>query len=858
MYSWLDDAHYFDGDIVTSNRRSAKLIREIYGAREIANGRKTWSTPSVLFIGDWLQKLVTDCSSADFRHTKISAQASAVLWEQCYAKKSGDEIPAFFSIIKQCVHTWKRINEWRLPLEEVGANSNGVEQRQFVAAAIEYSNALQENDWMDDATIAGHVVNLIESGITRVPKRATFLGFDRFTPIEQYLISCLKAAGCEVHVLEADSAVGSLDVKSFPDSDAELRAAGAWARRCLSENPAMKLAIISPDLESSSVRVSRMLLEGIAPGRQIAGTSHDSAVDVSFGQPLSTYPAIGIALLLLRWVTDNLSSREVSILLRSRNIRPGPIGGRCRMELQLRQLPDRFWAVSSLLGSLDAEFAGEDAQLWAQSMNCIVNAQDRFQGRKPLSAWALDIDWLLGEVGWQVATAPNSSEFQLLNRWREALNELAQLEIVMPQVEFRTAVSRLMRLAADTIYQPQLDGVILPALGKLEAAGMEFDKIWLVGVDASRWPGSGNPLQFISKRLQRDYDMPDATAIHTLEYARCVLQRIVASADEVVFSWARADDGIEQSLSPLVETDGETTQLQSADPGYFACQLLDSSDLSSFPDNVVPALSDNEALSGGAYTIQRQATDQFSGFAFGRLGVNELPRFQIGISPSMRGSALHKILSILYDGLPSQSEIADWDDDMLLGKIEIGLTKSYFRLERYADETLKRVLYLERDRSRKLVQDFVAQELLRAPFRVAMLEQPLQLNHGNAQLDLRLDRVDYVGENEMLVIDYKTGAEKSLLDGNGELKELQLLIYAMALQGSVAGLAIFNLDSRVISIKKTADDDRWPTQYAAWKEQVRDVIDELVDGEAEVNLSLNVEQGRVLNVLSRFQELRLG
>jgi hypothetical protein len=63
--------------------------------------------------------------------------------------------------------------------------------------------------------------------------------------------------------------------------------------------------------------------------------------------------------MLLRWVHDGLSSREISMLLRSRSIIGGPVAGRCRFEQQLRRLPDRQWMPADLAGVLQG--AGPDA-----------------------------------------------------------------------------------------------------------------------------------------------------------------------------------------------------------------------------------------------------------------------------------------------------------------------------------------------------------------------------------------------------------------------------------------------------------------------------------------------------------------
>ena len=62
------------------------------------------------------------------------------------------------------------------------------------------------------------------------------------------------------------------------------------------------------------------------------------------------------------------------------------------------------------------------------------------ENRRSLSTWAPAIERLLTTIGWPGAQVPTSQEFQLLNRWRELLNQLTSLDVVSRPVSLKTAV----------------------------------------------------------------------------------------------------------------------------------------------------------------------------------------------------------------------------------------------------------------------------------------------------------------------------------------------------------------------------------------------------------------------------------
>ena len=360
--------------------------------------------------------------------------------------------------------------------------------------------------------------------------------------------------------------------------------------------------------------------------------------------------------------------------------------------------------------------------------------------------------------------------------------------------------------------------------------------------------------------------MPDSTPDDTLEYSRRVLNRLASSAGRVRLSWPQSSEESENSASPLVRGYDGVTANQAADPGWHARDLIDSHHIEIPAADPVPAVRRDELVAGGATTVQRQATDPFSAFAYGRLRVSEMDTVATGLSPSQRGSLVHNALHSLLAEAPSQDQIRAWADPNAGERIEIAVDSSLTKYLWHADAVLRRILELERNRLCKLLEKFIEAELKRTAFSVDRVEHDLAYQQFGVRLNLRIDRIDRLPDKSMLIADYKTGQPKNLLRRDGAPRELQLVVYACALDERIGGLLLINIDSRTILYKGTGASGEWdakgagiwPQRLAAWKAGVDAAMQQIAEGDARINLDLPSDQTRPLNILSRFEERRRG
>ena len=349
--------------------------------------------------------------------------------------------------------------------------------------------------------------------------------------------------------------------------------------------------------------------------------------------------------------------------------------------------------------------------------------------------------------------------------------------------------------------------------------------------------------------------MPGAVPAQTLEYAQRMLGRFCAAAPDVVCSYPRMQDDADQTPTELLAPLGVSTNDAAADPGWHAALLAGGSELVPVYDPAPPVGKD-ERLVGGAGTIQRQLTDPIAAFIGGRLGARALDEQATGLPALLRGNLIHDALYRLYLDKPARRDIAAWDDvDRRVGD---AIEFAFARHERHADAVLLRLLAMERQRVAALLREFMRVDIERGDFGVDSVERTVQFSESGVRLELRIDRIDRLPDGGVAIIDYKTGAEKTFLNRDGEPKEYQLVAYALALDEPVAWLALANVDSRVVGFHGAgaADHEDWAELLAQWSDTVREACAGIARGDVRLNLRQSVEEARPLNPLSRFTELR--
>jgi probable DNA repair protein len=290
--------------------------------------------------------------------------------------------------------------------------------------------------------------------------------------------------------------------------------------------------------------------------------------------------------------------------------------------------------------------------------------------------------------------------------------------------------------------------------------------------------------------IQRRLGMPCASAEDCVAEARAIIGRWHARASQLVLSWPRSENDTEADGTPLVPAEAEPLQ-QPATRAMREQLMFAAATLEPLPDDAVPPHPGGAAY-GGARVLELQSHCPFRAFAELRLRADPLEELQTGIDRRQRGVVLHRALQRFWAELGSQQALLRLDAEECDRRVLNAIDQSISEVLPAASG--QRSIALERDWQRRAIGQLLAVERARPAFTVLETERTLHGRIGGLDLRLRVDRVDRIG-GERIVIDYKSGVVSKTQWRGARMEAPQLPLYAVLHPERPAGIAIAELDS---------------------------------------------------------------
>jgi probable DNA repair protein len=506
---------------------------------------------------------------------------------------------------------------------------------------------------------------------------------------------------------------------------------------------------------------------------------------VSKGPALRERPIVHAALLLLELAAGEVEIERMGMILRSPYWR-GADEDRSR----------RAWldAVLRKEGRSPVSIASVRAHtnLWSG----LEKEIRELPAEQPPSQWSKSFARLLKQVGWPGDRTLTSKESQAMEAWNKLLSDFATLDAVMVRVGLNEALSRLERLAANTEFEVEDEGAPVQVLGFLEASGLRYDHLWVLGLHDEAMPPQARANPFLPLGMQRDRGLPHSSALRELEYNRKLLARLQASAAEVVFSYPQWEGDQPRSPSPLIEV----RRASVPEPlGARWIDLIRASAMSEVvEDRVGPALPDGAEQRGGTSMLKDMAACPFRAFAKHRLGARELEDVDLGLNAREKGSGVHRVLEAIWKDLKTQENLLALNPQELQELITRSIE------EALVDDGRLGVL-LERRRLQRLLTQWFEIEKERPPFRVLEPEKEGKADIGGLRISTRIDRVDQLPDGRQVIIDYKTGEANGNVWSGERLDEPQVPLYCIGANARVAGAAFAQIRTGGVLLKGVSE-----------------------------------------------------
>ncbi len=842
--------------ILTVNNRLARELRQQHDRRQAAAGLRVWPTPSILPLDSWLRgqyAALVDLGQAD--RVLLTPQQERLLWEQAVRQDDGTGLLQPAAAARTAQDAWQRLHQWQRTLDEL-ANWPEEETLRFLGWARRFQTRCRRDGLLSQAELTGTLIDAFEAQLVPPPQRVELHGFDVFSPLQRGLIETLHGAGCTV--LEDSPMPEGVHARrlALPDLAAECLAAANWARQRLADFPQARVAIVSARLGEIRAPLTRALGQVLDPGGWLAPGGHPP-YNLSLGQPLAEHPVAAHLLLALRLCLHRpLDLHEIGLLLRSPFLagHTEEWGARAALDAALREEGRPRLTRRQLLRR--ARGQRQPGPAWCPRLIELLESLEArlasLPGEASPNAWSGALLGLCETLGWPGDTPLDSAEYQQAARLREAFSEFATLSRVEEHLSLGESIAQFTRLCEETDFQPQSPQAGVHVLGLLEAAGLHFDGLWLLGMDDRAWPPPPSPNPLLPITLQRSLDMPHASAARELQFARQLGARLMSGADEVWISHALAEDDRELRPSPLLAefpvVPPESLEVTVENPLYEAARQAGTLDPLPEPGRLPPPA----APRGGAGLIADQSACPFRAAAHYRLAARGLSEPQHSPSPQLLGEMVHQLLDRAWAALKDSSGLQALDEAGLRELLRPMAEQTLADLGRSRRDLFgTRLTELEQERLVELTLRWLALEKLREqPFRVASREDRINVDLDGLVLRVRADRIDTLEDGRRVVIDYKTGAR---VDATGwtedRLREPQVPLYAITQQQLAGALLAQVHRTRQRFVGTTAEEGiapgvsafegsdaipDWDALIEHWRERLRALADEILGGHVAV------------------------
>ena len=805
--------------LITATTRLSRELQREYDREQVAAGLSTWPTAHILPFQAWLAELWdTSVYSGEVGGTLrlLRPSEERAIWEDIIRADGENlllEVPATAAA---ALKAWGLLCEWGLPLDAPEWNDS-TDSEVFYRWAREFRRRSRENGWLSNAELPVFIADRIGEGALPVPEKIEIVGFLELPPVQKRLFDTLTARGTEVKERVVSLAPGDAVRIGRVDTDREIRAAAEWARRILetdteADSPEFRIGIVVANLEQCRGRVERIFSEAFHPTSHLRPDRDTHRLfNISLGLPLSEYPIIAAAFLVLESQPQGIPMETLGQFLRSPFLRgtESEWTSRALLDVALRSLREpevSLEDVLALAGRADAPYHCPELQ---SQLIAWREFWQEIQPHQMPSDWAASLSGLLEAMGWPGAGPLDSVQFQTIKKWRDLLSDFAGLDSVLGSIGLEAAVGRLYRLASTVQFQPESDPAPVQILGVFETSGLVFDRLWIMGMHDGAWPPPPSPDAFLPFRLQRKFDLPRSSPDRELEFAHTLTARLVASAPTVVVSYPQREDDFALRVSPLFQTlpevEAEELGLRGSDRYIHA--LRESRRGEVVEDHNGPGLADASA-GGGTSLFKLQAMCPFKAFAELRLGATELDEAKNGLSALDRGLLMHRVLQRIWDVLGSHAGLLSTGDEQLADIVRMTVSAELHGLgKRRRALRRERFREIEQERLERVIAEWLQLERERRPFTVIQQEARRRVTVGGIDLSIRADRMDRLENGDSVVLDYKTG-ECSASDWLGARpNDPQLPIYAVTAEAPVAGVFYGRLKTGKVAFRGVTDSE---------------------------------------------------
>lgn len=719
--------------------KSAELLHA-FEQQQTRNGLRAWKSISLTSYRRWILDLYEELQERGYSKAQrivISDEALRLGLTQC---APDDEVLKHVAVVQEA---WELAWQWDLwpKWEDVTTTENGRLCKRWLDAL---RVSLTSNELISRAELDHIVVEALESSVLDVPSVTFFQLFEPYR-MQNRLIRALKNREIRVRFedqFERQESCGNLT--SFASTEEELNAIGTWARTNLSElGDTARIGIVAPNWP---VHVIRRQFESSFPeihdiGRLVNTSESRVLGDTLIWREIDTF---------LRWSKGPLHFSEL-LLLHNSTLLP---------ELNVPKSFEPSYGEYVSLPQFGRRTKNDTIQAILQELQ--IARSPRSLRRTSFAKHVENLTKVLHLAGWQAA---DSDSFTLVVQKAIAhtLDTVSSNSGLLESASWREFVDFLRQIGVSMPLDENNENAPIQVLSVAASRGLQFDALWVSGMSDSQWPRAAIPNAMIPLRMQKEAQIHRTSPHDELRYAQELMDSWYAGCENIVFSYSNEEEDTKAEHSKLIELTETSLEDIFEQSTTVAAQnhpwelIAFDGQIETYNNHKASKLIQKGQQKASTSLLFNQANCPFKAWAENRLQLladkPEMP--ETFPDATGRGSYFHRLIAELSKGLENKQDFLQLRlrTDEITGVIDRILIDEKPPLPR---------LFMEREKEILLRMIHAWLEHLAMDntpdFRLLGTEVPAVLSIGNFVFWPRVDKVQLNHENQVEVIDYKTGS----------------------------------------------------------------------------------------------------
>ena len=807
---------------LTSTGRLARYLRHRHRLENLSAGLDAWEPLRVLHLNAWLEER---WASSWPESLPAPGLLSLATWQSLAVRIPPPEplIPDI-ALHKLLDENYGIMIRHRLDPATGDAFTPLVAWRQKISAA--FKRSLAERGYFHPSELPLRITRALATNAHDLPGEIRLLGFESPAPAEVELFEALRK--CTTLIVKEDRKrkPERLEAIRLPTPEQEV----LYLLERLVEDaqalPLHRIGVVAPGLDE----YAPLLEQGL---RDITGTlpSADSFFfNLTLGKPLLDFPLVKAGLLPLRFVAEG-EKRELFLALLL-----NPFYGHWRGVRHEIARADRTWrekAPESVLSQLLAITKKSHPDLHEKiirgsASRLLAFCRQPFSETRTVGAWIASLESL-----WSALSFPVLSGERDQIAWRHLNEILADLRAHLPGVrmsgfEFLSWLRHMLRETLSREGASEEAGIQF--LGLIESRGLDFDRLYVLGMTDRGLPQPVRPLPFLDGRErmavlggtpESQYAFAERAYSHLVSLApRVTLLRPEQKDSEILLPspfWPRQDEG--RSVNIWSEPGRAWIRAGWLKSAFEGCRIHDARSGDPLARHrpipgphlhgVEPEVTDPEGLPAdqpllpvglSVADVQVALSCPFRYFTEILLGIKPLEVAGPAVTPLERGTRLHRVLHSFTGKLREKRLDFGADRKKLLAILATCVDEALEDVRGKPEWDIERRLWLGEEpgggeKPPGILSAWLEAEMEHLSEGWKILGEELRFHKLKGkgwpfEVRGRMDRVDVHESRGIVVWDYKTGNPPRTKEVLEQFKKAQLPLYLLALrEGTLASAA---------------------------------------------------------------------